>query len=134
MHFPFLDTTSAASGGALGLSSIILLGVAVFEIVALWRIFTKAGRPGWLALIPIVNLVILCHIGGLSAWWLLILLIPGIDVVFILIFSLLIYWNVGRAFGKGAGFNLGLALLTGIFMPILAFGEATYNPALLRRI
>jgi hypothetical protein len=127
MHFPLLDTTSgAASGAILYVFAALALVATVFYIVCYWRVFSKAGKPGWLAIIPLVNFIVLLNIVGRSAWWLVLLLIPGVDAVFILIFSLVIYWDLGKAFGKGAGFRLGLMFLHAIFIAILAFGSAQY--------
>ena len=125
MHFILLDdgTSSAVAYYPL---LFLLLVVAVFGIVCYWKIFTKAGKPGWTAIIPIVNYVVLLNIGGLSGWWLLVGLIPGVDIIFILIFSLVVYWNLGKAFGKSVGFRLGLMFLTPIFLIILAFGNSQY--------
>lgn len=128
MSFTLLDApaSSAASGAALYALLFLALIASVFYIVCYWKVFTKAGKPGWLVLIPIVNLVVLFNISGHSGWWLLVGLIPGVDAVFLLIFSLVVYWDLGKSFGKGIGFRLGLMFLHAIFIAILAFGNARY--------
>lgn len=128
MSFTLLDApaSSAASGVVLYVLLFLALIASVFYIVCYWKVFTKAGKPGWLILIPIVNLVVLFNISGHSGWWLLVGLIPGVDAVFLLIFSLVIYWDLGKSFGRGAGFRLGLMFLHAIFIAILAFGNSRY--------
>ena len=96
----------------------------VLVAIAMWMVFAKAGWPGILALIPIVNVVILVKIAGMSAWWSLLYLIPIVNVVF----SIVVAVKVGAAFGKGAAwsfFLLWLIAFIGYF--ILGFGDAKYT-------
>ncbi|WP_314504856.1 DUF5684 domain-containing protein [uncultured Microbacterium sp.] len=96
----------------------------VLIAIALWMVFKKAGWPGVLALIPIVNIVILVKIAGLSGWWSLLYLIPIVNVVF----SIVVAIKLGAAFGKSAVwsfFLLWLIAFIGYF--ILGFGDATYS-------
>jgi len=102
---------------------VIYLAVLILSIVAAWRIFTKAGKPGWWAIIPIVNTVVLCKIAGKPGWWFFLCLIPIANIVFLI----LIYLGLARSFGKDGGFAVGLILLAPIFFPILAFGSARYQ-------
>ena len=99
------------------------LAVIVFFIAALWKVFTKAGQPGWAAIVPIYNAYILLKIAGKPGWWLLLFLIPLVN----LIIAILVAIEVAKAFGKGTGFGLGLAFLGFIFYPILGYGSATYQ-------
>ena len=96
----------------------------VLIAIALWMVFKKAGWPGVLALIPIVNIVILVKIAGLSGWWSLLYLIPIVNVVF----SIVVAIKLGAAFGKSAVwsfFLLWLIAFIGYFT--LGFGDATYS-------
>jgi hypothetical protein len=104
------------------MAPLLQLAVCVLVIVSVWKVFTKAGQPGWASIIPIYNLYILMKIAGRPGWWLLLLLIPLVNLVIVVILSI----DVAKAFGKGAGFGIGLLLLGFIFYPILAFGDATY--------
>ena len=106
---------------------IILLYVAliVVEIAAMWRVFTKAGAPGWGSIIPIYNTYLLCKIAGRPGWWVLLYFIPFVNFVIHLIVML----DVAKAFGRGAGFGVGLTFLPFIFFPILGFGDAQYRGA-----
>jgi hypothetical protein len=116
--------TADMSNVLWGPYSVVAIAWYVLVVVALWRVFSKAGYPGILAIIPIVNLVILVKIAGYSAWLTLLYLIPIVNVVF----SILVSIRVGRGFGKGAGwsfFLLWLFAFIGFF--ILGFGKATYS-------
>jgi hypothetical protein len=110
----------AAAGGGIG--SIVGLLVAVLVIAGLWKIFTKAGKPGWAAIIPIYNLITLLQIAGKPLWWILLFFIPVVNIVIIA----MIWISVAKAFGKGTGFALGLLFLSPIFVPILGFSDAKY--------
>lgn len=120
-----LDTAPAgdSSGGAASLIFFVFfLAIAVFYIAAGWRIFTKAGRPGWAILIPIYNTIVLLRITGHSGWTILLFFIPIVDFIFLII----LLNDLSKAFGHGVGFMLGLLFLTPIFYPILAFGGSKY--------
>jgi hypothetical protein len=93
----------------------------ILIIAAWWKIFSKAGQPGWAAIIPIYNLYIWCKIVGRPAWWILLLLICF--PIFFIILSI----DLAKSFGKGVGFAIGLILVSIIFFPILGFGSATYQ-------
>jgi hypothetical protein len=105
------------------LSIIVALLIALLLIVAMWKVFTKAGQPGWASIIPIYNLYIWCKIIGRPGWWILLMLIPFVNVIVGIILCI----DTARSFGKGAGFGIGLALLGIIFGPILGFGSAQYQ-------
>ena len=101
--------------------------LGIVEIIGLWMVFVKAGERGWKAIIPFYNLYILCKITGRPGWWVILAIIPFVNLVWI-VFSLLISLDLARDFGKGSGFGVGLWLLGFIFYPILGFGSATYAP------
>jgi len=119
--------TTAPSGAAVAMGSafmVVWLAIAVLVIAAMWKVFVKAGKPGWAALIPIYNIIVLLEIAGKPLWWFILLLIPFVNIIVLIIVAL----AVARNFGKGTGFGLGLALLAPIFYPILAWGDAQYQP------
>src|SRR6266566_1470050 len=78
---------------------------------AMWKVFTKAGEPGWAAIIPIYNYVVLDRIAGRPGWWLLLWILLG-PIAYIVI-----SFDLAKRFGKGAGFAIGLILLPFIFWP-----------------
>jgi hypothetical protein len=112
---------AAAAGGAVG--GLIGLAIGLVIIIAMWKVFSKAGQPGWAAIIPIYNLYILCKVAGRPGWWLLLMLIPLVNFIILIIVCI----DIAKNFGKGTGFGLGLAFLGVIFFPILGFGSAQYQ-------
>ena len=103
---------------------IFYLVIVLLMIVSLWIIVSKAGRPGVSQIIPIWNIIELVRIAGKPLWWvIIILLIPIANLVLLI----MVYHGISKAFGKDAGFTVGLVLLPVIFFPILAFGKATYT-------
>jgi len=98
------------------------LAIVIFIIAAQWKVFVKAGQPGWACIIPIYNAYIMLKIGGKPGWWLLLLLIPFVN----LIFAVWMLNMISKSFGKDEGFTVGLLLLGIIFWPILGFGSAKY--------
>ena len=105
-----------------GLSALIFLAIVLVVIASMWIIFTKAGRPGWAAIIPIYNVFVALQIAGMSGWWLIAFLIPLINIIA----AILLAVNLAAAFGRGVLFAIGLLLLPIIFYPILAFGDSRY--------
>jgi len=126
MTFAEPITDTAAITTLTTTSWIIGIALYVLSVVALWRVFSKAGYPGVLAIIPIVNLFILVKVAGYSAWLTLLYIIPIVDIVF----SIMVAFRIGRAFGKGGVFSfflLWLPALQFIGYMILGFGRATYT-------
>jgi len=117
-----------AAGNALaagfGMGFILIwLAVTVLMVASLWKIFVKAGKPGWAAIVPIYNLIILLEIAGKPLWWFLLMLVPIVNFFV----ALVVILSVARKFGKSTGYGLGMFFLAPIFMPMLAFGDSTYN-------
>lgn len=107
--------------GAMGV--VIYLAFVALMIASGWKIYTKAGQPGWACIIPIYNIIVLFKIIGKPWWWLFGLLVPFLNFVVLIIMSL----QLAKVFGKGVGFAIGLIFLSFIFYPILAFSDATYT-------
>ena len=116
------DTAGKAAGIGIG---IVLLysALALTVIIGVWKVFTKAGKPGWAILIPIYNTIVMLEIARRPIWWLILLFIPIVGAIV----SIIITIDIAKAFGKGAGFGLGLAFLPMIFYPILGFGKSQYS-------
>jgi len=102
---------------------IFYLAFTILMIAAWWKIFTKAGQPGWACIIPIYNLYVWCKIVGRPWWWILLMLIPFVNFIILIILII----DLAKSFGKGVGFGIGLLLLAVIFFPILGFGSAQYQ-------
>ena len=116
-------STSTMSPAMTMVFWIVYLAVVVLMIAAFWKIFTKAGQPGWAAIIPLYNMYVLLKVAGKPGWWLILFFIPLVDLIVLII----VYHAVSTAFGKGAGFTLGIIFFPYIFLPILGFGKATYT-------
>ncbi len=102
---------------------IFFLAVVAFLIVSYWKVYTKAGEPGWGALVPFYNLYLYCKIAGRPGWWWVLLMVPLVNIVVGIIVAI----DFARAFGKSTGFGVGLWILSPVFVPILAFGPAKYT-------
>ena len=102
-----------------------LLGLAIVIafLAGIWKVFTKAGKPGWAAIVPIYNLIVLLEIAGKPLWWIVLFFIPLVNLVAVVLVGI----AVAERFGKGAGFGVGLGLLAFVFYPILGFSDATYQ-------
>lgn len=112
---------SEAGFGIVGF--IVWLTLTVFFIAVGWKIFAKAGKPGWAVIIPIYNIVVMLKIVNRPLWWIVLFLIPVVNAVVGIITIL----DLANSFGKSTGFAVGLILLGPIFFPILAFGDAQYH-------
>jgi len=103
---------------------IVYLAIVVLMIASMWKIYTKAGKPGWASLIPIYNIIVLLEIVGKPTWWVIIMMfVPIVNIVFMI-------WMINLlslSFGKDTGFTLGLLFLGVVFLPILGFGSAEYK-------
>ncbi len=102
---------------------LVYLGIIVLIIASFWKVFAKAGKPGWAAIVPIYNIIVVLEIIGRPIWWIVLFFIPIVSLVA----AVLIAIDMAKAFGKGAGFGIGLAFLPFVFYPMLAFGDATYQ-------
>jgi hypothetical protein len=101
---------------------VIYVAFVVFIIASVWKIFVKAGQPGWASIIPIYNTLIQLRIIARPWWWILLLLVPIVNIVILFMLSI----ELAKSFGKGSGFGVGLVFLPFIFYPILGFGSAQY--------
>lgn len=120
----FLAQNSGGGGGVVGcMIGIIYLALIVAVIAGMWKMFTKAGQPGWACIVPIYNMYIWCKIVGRPGWWVILMFIPIVSIIFAIILCV----DLAKAFGKGIGFAIGIILLGFIFIPILGFGDAQYQ-------
>ncbi len=109
---------------------IIGLAFMIFMIIAMWKLFTKAGKKGWYSIIPFLNTYTLGEIAGIKGWFALLIpfasIIPIVGGLVTLAFSIYEMYCLAKVFGKETGFAVGLILLSPIFMAILGFGGAQY--------
>jgi len=119
-----MEDGSGAAAAGIGMGAMLFSCIVLLVIVAaMWKVFTKAGKPGWASIVPIYNIWVLLEIVGRPGWWLVLMLIPFVNFIVLIILSI----DVAKSFGKGTGFGLGLAFLSLIFYPILGFGDAKYR-------
>ncbi len=122
----------AFSSSTIGSLVILLAIVAVvfLFIVPFWRIFQKAGYPGWAILVPIYNSIVQLQVAKLSPWLILVYLlalIPFVGIIVSLFMSILVTIKLGQAFNKSTGFIIGMFFLPFIFIPILGYGNSQYD-------
>lgn len=102
---------------------IFYVGIIILMLVSMWKVFTKAGKPGWAILIPIYNIIVLLEIVGKPWWFFLLMLLPLVNIVIgVWVTNLL-----SLSFGKDAGYTIGLLLLPPVFIPLLGLGDAEYQ-------
>lgn len=88
---------------------VVYLAIIIFYVVAQWRMFEKAGKPGWACIIPIYNLIVMCEIGGVNPVLILLFLVPIANIVI----GIMITYKMYNAY-----VSEGWAIL-GIFLPII---------------
>jgi hypothetical protein len=118
----FMDYEYESSYTLPAWAIILICALAIFQIVAMWKVFIKAGQPGWAAIIPIYNIYIMTKIGGKPGIWVLLFFIPFVNFIFLI----WLYNMISKSFGNDEGFTVGLVLLGIIFWAILGFGSAKY--------
>jgi hypothetical protein len=118
-----MDASGSGSGVGAVVALIIYLAILGLIVVSSWKIFVKAGKPGWAAIVPIYNLVVLLQICEKPVWWIILLLLPLVNIVV----GILLCVALAQVFGKGVGFAIGILLLGFVFLPMLGFGSAQYQ-------
>jgi hypothetical protein len=105
---------------------LLCVGVAVAAIAGMWKVFEKAGHPGWGCLIPVYNMILMVRIAGKPDIWILFMFIPLVNFVIAILLAI----EIAKRFGQGTGFGVGLVFLPMVFYPILGFGDARYQGAI----
>jgi hypothetical protein len=106
----------------LGAYLVVVLAIAVLMIASMWKLFSKAGKPGWACLVPIYNYVVWLEVIKKPIWWIILLMIPIVNFIIIII----MFIEMAKAYGKSAGFGVGMLFLPYVFFPMLAFGDSKY--------
>lgn len=115
------DSSSAALvAGLLAVLMIPLIILSIILVISHWKIFEKAGKPGWASIVPIYNVIVFLEIIGKPTWWILLLMIPCTT----LIFGIWATNLLSKSFGQSEGFTVGLIFLPFIFYPMLAFSNS----------
>lgn len=120
-------TTTSSDLGAVAvviwlIVILVMLAVGIFMAIAMWRIFTKAGKPGWASLVPIYNMVVMMQIVGRPEWQVVLMFLPFAHIYISIVLPL----DLAKSFGKTAGFGVLMLFFPAIMYPILAFGSSRY--------
>ena len=148
-----MDSTAiGALFATMGVMMFFLFAILIIELIAAWKMFTKAGRPGWAAIIPFYNVWVWGKLAFKDNWKTIGLLVSmicysvfsalassemasadggvgamsllmSLFALVFLVFDILLMISTAKAFGKGTGFAVGLIFLSCIFLPILAFSK-----------
>lgn len=128
-------TTTVDNGGLAGMAIfsgfflVIWLAVIAFMVVTHWKIFEKAGQPGWKSIVPVYNFWTLCEISGKPGWWSLVVLLMAIPVInFVawipaLVVAVIVSIELAKSFGKDPMWALLLILVPIVGYPMLAFDK-----------
>jgi CDP-diglyceride synthetase len=127
------NNDEAALGALLaliaGFGMILVAACGIISLIGMWKVFAKAGQPGWAVLIPVYNIIVLLRVAGLPWYWVftpLILIIPFLGAIAYLAWIVWVHHRISTNFGQGVGFTIGLTLLGPIFWLILGFGSSKY--------
>jgi len=112
-------------GGGAGVAVLFLLYFAfiVAYVAGMWKVYAKAGQPGWAAIVPIYNIYVWTKIAGRPPLWFILALIPCVNIVIVFLLSM----DTAKSFGKSEAWGIGLFLLAPIFWIMLGFGKDTYQ-------
>lgn len=114
-------TTAALAAGSI-VYTLVVLAIAIVVLVGLWKVFEKAGKPGWAAIVPLYNCYCLFEMTFGTGWLFLLMFVPCVGAI-----MMIIMWvKLAMAFDKGVGFGIGILFLPFIFVPMLGFGDAQY--------
>ena len=114
--------TDTASGGSFAILAVVYLAFFVIYLVAMWKLFVKMGQPGWQGIIPFLNAYVIFKLAGKEGWWVILLIIPCINIVA----AFFLAQSTAKLFGKELGWTICLFLFPGISHLVLAFGSSQY--------
>lgn len=113
--------------GSAGVVVMAIMGfafaIALLIVASMWKMFDKAGKPGWASVIPIYNVIVMLEMVGRPLWWIVLFCLPFVNFIAALLLAL----DLARSFGKETGFAIGMIFLPFIFYPMLGFGDAQYQ-------
>ena len=117
------NSGGGAAGAIVGLVVMVIqLAILGVVLAGSWKVFVKAGHPGWAALVPFYNQYLLTQIVGRPILWFILMFVPCANIVA----AFLITQDLAKSFNKSSGFGIGLFLLSPIFIPLLGFGDDQY--------
>ncbi|TKX35176.1 signal peptidase I [Halorubrum sp. CGM5_25_10-8B] len=125
MRSALSSSVSIQGTSSTNIELFVTLGLIILIFAGLWKVFEKAGKPGWAAIIPIYNLYVLVKVSGNAWYWFALFFVPVINFFATLKVSI----DVAGKFNKGILFGLGLTFISFVFYPLLGFGGYQYNDA-----
>lgn len=119
-----MENEAAANVAQIGaIINLVSLVILVLMTAGMWKIFAKAGQPGWASLVPFYNVYVLLKVAGRPGWWMILFIIPLVNFAIAIIIGI----DLAKSFGRGVGYGLGLTFLSPIFYPLLGFSDDTYQ-------
>lgn len=112
--------------GFIGILFIFLLAIIIFMIVVKWKMYEKAGKPGWASIVPVYSTIVLFDIIGYKWYYIFLLFLGGVPViggVALMLFTISYSIKLAKSFGQSTGFGIGLALVNPVFVAIIAFDK-----------
>jgi Family of unknown function (DUF5684) len=123
LGFAFAQDDIQTTGQVPAFFWVIYIAILALMVVSMWKLFVRAGKPGWASIIPLYSNIVMLEIAGKPIWWFFMLFIPVVNIVF----AFLTLYHFSKSYGKAEGFSIGVALLSVIFIPLLAFSDAKYQ-------
>jgi len=128
MFLQTVTTTADPAATAVAVVGVLASSVVGYVLATLpvWGVLKKAAHPeapAWGAFVPVYNTCCLLKVVGRPWWWLLLLLVPLVNVVVLVV----VFHDLSRSFGHGAGFTVGLVLLTVVFYFVLWLDSSRYR-------
>ena len=118
------NTGASIAAGIMGIVILLIwLAIIVIFVAGMWMTFVKAGQPGWAAIIPIFNIYIMLKVAGRPGWWLILYLIPVVNLVVIII----VYNDIAKSFGHGLLMTLLLFFISPVAFCVIGFGGSQYQ-------
>jgi hypothetical protein len=108
---------------------LVFVAIGLVTLIGMWKVFAKAGQPGWAVLVPIYNIIVLLRVAGLPWYWIFapfVAIIPILGWIAYIVWIVWVHHRISTRFGQGVGFTIGLTLLSPIFFLILGFGSSKY--------
>jgi hypothetical protein len=123
------DAIAAGVAAFMAAFALVFIAIGVVTLVGMWKVFAKAGQPGWAVLVPIYNIIVLLRVAGLPWYWVFapfVAIIPILGWIAYVVWIVWVHHRISTRFGQGVGFTIGLTLLGPIFWLILGFGSSKY--------
>lgn len=115
------ETMDPAFVGVMIAVYVVIMILTVILIISQWKLFAKAGKPGWASIVPIYNFIVMLEIVGRPVWWVALLFVPFVNIVI----EIMLILDLAKAYGKSSGYGVLMLLFPYIMFPVLAFSKDT---------